>query len=390
MKEDPKYDRYLAELKNLATNKHLRDLKSLEKSPSGKVIWNGKEYLNLSSNDYLGLASDIDLYNSFLNEIKQESNLTKYGLAGMSSRLLTGNASPYEKLENLLSDLYNTESALVFNSGYHANIGIIPALSQKGDLIISDELIHASMIDGLRLSKAERKRFNHLDYDHLELILKEERANYDQVFIIAESLYSMNGDCTDLKKVVDLKNKYNAFLYLDEAHALGVRGIKGLGLAEEYNLISEIDLLVGTFGKAIASQGAFIVCKKSIKDFLVNKMRSLIFTTALPPICVSWTHFIMERISDYNEKRIHLNTISQKFKNALQSKPGVNLSNSHIIPLITGDNTSATQLAEKLQSQNFLAFPIRTPTVPENTARIRFSLTANLLWKDLLTLSTIL
>ena len=390
MKEDPKYDRYLAELKNLATNKHLRDLKSLEKSPSGKVIWNGKEYLNLSSNDYLGLASDIDLYNSFLNEIKQEPNLTKYGLAGMSSRLLTGNTSPYEKLENLLSDLYNTESALVFNSGYHANIGIIPALSQKGDLIISDELIHASMIDGLRLSKAERKRFNHLDYDHLELILKEERANYDQVFIIAESLYSMNGDCTDLKKVVDLKNKYNAFLYLDEAHALGVRGIKGLGLAEEYNLISEIDLLVGTFGKAIASQGAFIVCKKSIKDFLVNKMRSLIFTTALPPICVSWTHFIMERISDYNEKRIHLNNISQKFKNALQSKPGVNLSNSHIIPLITGDNTSATQLAEKLQSQNFLAFPIRTPTVPENTARLRFSLTANLLWKDLLTLSTTL
>lgn len=377
------FQSYQKELLRLEQNDHLRTLKRLDKSAGGQTIWEDKTYINLSSNDYLGLATDKKLHEEFYNAIDQDFEFSKHGLSAASSRLLTGNDHIYETLEKTLANLYNKDTALVFNSGYHANIGIIQALSSQSDLIISDELIHASMIDGIRLCKSEKLRFRHGDYDDLDQKLAAVRAQFDKVFIVAESIYSMDGDIANIARLVEVKNKYKAFLYLDEAHALGVRGRNGLGLAEEQGLIGQVEFLVGTFGKAIASQGAFLVCNSTIRSYLINKMRSLIFTTGLPPVSLSWTNFVMQQLPDFTSKREQLASIAQQFKSTFQSLKGVNKSESHIVPIIVGDNKTATKLAEKIADEGFLCFPIRTPTVPPGTARLRFSLTANHIWEDL-------
>ena len=380
---EEKIQRYLNELRLLKSNSHLRELKEVKQLGSSKVSWQGKEYLNLSSNDYLGLSTDKSLQQEFLEAVTKDFDLPLHGFGGSSSRLLTGNSPAYLALESLLTSLYRSEAALVFNSGYHANIGILPALAGPEDLIISDELIHASLIDGIRLCKSEKRRFAHLDYEGLEEILKKERAKFRQVFIVAESIYSMNGDSSDVGRLVEIKNRYNALLYLDEAHGVGVFGKKGLGLAEEKGCLEEIDLLIGTFGKALASQGAFLISKAVIQNFLINKMRSLIFTTALPSLSLSWTKFILERIPNLDYKRERLVQLSEQLRVSLKKYPGPANSNSQIIPLICGDNDSTQHLAHHLQSKGVLAFPIRTPTVPQGTARIRFSLTADMEFIDL-------
>ncbi|MDR0941123.1 MAG: aminotransferase class I/II-fold pyridoxal phosphate-dependent enzyme, partial [Bacteroidales bacterium] len=239
--------------------------------------------INLSSNDYLGLCNDGELYNRFLDENSTRS----YSFSAASSRLLTGNCAEYGELEHRLCQLFHREAALVFNSGYHANCGILPALAGKNDLIVADKLVHASIIDGIRLAHCDFERFRHADYAHLERILHEKHNTYEHIFIVSESIFSMDGDCADLKKLVELKQKYNCLLYIDEAHAFGVRGAQGLGLAEEQGVIADIDLLVATFGKAIASVGAFVVCNKILHSYLINHSRTLIFTTALPPINIA-------------------------------------------------------------------------------------------------------
>jgi len=325
--------------------------------------------LNLSSNDYLGLTKNDNLLNTFYNQVpKIDRKFTS-----SSSRLLTGNSLPYKRLETLMAKAFERESCLVFNSGYHANIGILPALTSKNDLIIADKLIHASLIDGIRLSQAEFKRFSHLDYEHLEQLLIAHRTDFDHVFIVCESIYSMDGDCSDIQKLVSLKKKYNAFLYVDEAHAIGVRGEKGLGLCEEQNCIADIDFIVGTFGKALASYGAYIICDDIIKQFLINTSRSMIFTTALPPINVAWTCFIFEQLVDFDALRQNLHHISKVFAESLNSE-----STTHIIPYILGENDNAVQCSQYMQDKGFYVLPIRHPTVPVGTARLRFSLTADI------------
>jgi len=187
------------------------------------------EMLNLSSNDYLSLKTNEELYEEFLDEI----SINNYHFTAASSRLLAGNSQEYIDLEELLQELYNRESALVFNSGYHANCGILPAIAGANDLIVADKLVHASIIDGLRLGQAKYERFRHLDYEHLERILEENKGACENIFIVTETIFSMDGDIADLPKLVEIKKKYGAFLYVDEAHALGVRGETGLGIAEE-------------------------------------------------------------------------------------------------------------------------------------------------------------
>jgi 8-amino-7-oxononanoate synthase len=325
--------------------------------------------INLSSNDYLGLMNDDALKQRFI----KENTLSKWKFSSSSSRLLTGNSDSYIRLETLIAKAFERESCLIFNSGYHANIGILPALCSKNDLIIADKLVHASLIDGIRLSQADFKRFTHLDYKQLEDILIVNRDKYEQVFIVCESIYSMDGDCSDLQKMVALKKKYNAYLYVDEAHAIGVRGNKGLGLSEEQNCIAEIDFIVGTFGKALASYGAYIVCDDVIKQYLVNTSRSMIFTTALPPINVAWTSFIFEQLSDFSALRQNLFTVSKALTETLDS-----LSTTHIIPYILGENETAVKYSQYMRDNNFYVLPIRHPTVPLGTARLRFSLTADI------------
>lgn len=367
------------ELQDLKAHSNLRHLPEI--IHDGRyVIVNGQRMLNLSSNDYLGLASDHRLKEEFLQNLTPNTFLP----SSSSSRLLTGNFSIYEELETELVKLFGTEAALVFNSGYHANTGILPAVCNNRTLILADKLVHASIIDGMRLSTAVCIRYRHNDYKQLECLLEKEHANHEKIIIATESIFSMDGDEADLKTLVRLKQKYNnILLYVDEAHAFGVRGKNGLGCAEEAGCIQHIDFLVGTFGKAAASTGAYIVCSRVIREYLVNRMRTLIFTTALPPLNITWTLFIVRKLPEMHERREHLKHISRILRETLQTKGYDCPSVSHIIPMVIGSSENAVLRAEKLQRHGFYALPVRPPTVPEGTSRIRFSLTAELMEEEI-------
>jgi 8-amino-7-oxononanoate synthase len=352
---------YQDELDKLSQTGNLRSLKQIDE----------KQFkLNLSTNDYMGIAK-LGL------SVPEEK-----GMGSGSSRLLTGNFIAYKNLEDELENQFGSPS-LFFNSGYHANIGILPALASKGDLILSDKLNHASIIDGIKLSDADYHRYKHLDYAHLERLLEKYRSNYKRVFIVSESIFSMDGDIADLLKLIKIKEKYECLLYIDEAHALGTRGEKGLGIAEEQNCLSQIDLLVGTFGKAMNSVGAYLICNTIIKDYLINKMRSLIFTTALPPISIAWNLQILKQSLGMNEERVHLQKLSNRFRTALQDLGIETGGDSNIVPIMIGDSEDCKQIAVQMQKLGYLVFPIRPPSVPPNTSRLRLSLSADMKWDDL-------
>lgn len=361
------------ELQDLYEKSNLRSLPGIVHDGQ-EVIVNGRRMLNLSSNDYLGLASDLDLRREFLESLTPETFVP----SSSSSRLLTGNFAVYEHLEQQLATAFGTEAALVFSSGYHANMGILPAVSNAQTLILADKLVHASLIDGIRLSPARCIRYRHNQYEQLERLLAAHHAEYERIIIVTESIFSMDGDEADLRELVRLKRLYpNVLLYVDEAHAFGVRGRNGLGCAEEQGCIGEIDFLVGTFGKALASAGAYLVCRKVIREYLVNKMRTFIFTTALPPVVIQWTSFLLARLPDFQERRDALRAISKELKEIVVSQGFECPSTSHIVPMIVGGSDAAVQKAEELQRKGFYVLPVRPPTVPEGTSRIRFSLTAS-------------
>lgn len=372
------------ELQELEAKSNLRKLPGILHE-GRDVIVNGQRMLNLSSNDYLGLANDIELRRDFLETLTPETFLP----TSSSSRLLTGNFTAWEQLEQQLATAFGTEAALVFNSGYHANTGILPAVSNARTLILADKLVHASLIDGIRLSAAKSIRYRHNQYDQLERLIEINHTEYERIIIVTESIFSMDGDEADLRELVRLKKKYaNVWLYVDEAHAFGIRGDKGLGCAEEQECISDIDFLVGTFGKALASAGAYIVCRKVIREYLVNKMRTFIFTTALPPVIIQWTSFVFTRLPNFRQRREKLQLVSSKLKEVLEHKGYVCPSSSHIIPMITGESSIAVRKAEELQRKGFYALPVRPPTVPEGTSRIRFSLTAEISEEEIVRLTT--
>lgn len=370
-------ERYTRKLESIREAGNYRILRDIEHN--GFLIHaDGREMLNLSSNDYLGLSTNPRL----IEEFRSETDVMALSYSAASSRLLSGNHQYYPLLENDLAGLYEKEAALVFNSGYHANIGILPALSGKRDLIIADKLVHASIIDGLRLSDAQMVRYRHLDYEHLQSILTQHREEYENVFIVTESVFSMDGDVADLQQLCEIKKEFDAFLYVDEAHAIGVRGTNGLGCCEEQACIEDIDFIVGTFGKAFASMGAFVVCEELFRDYLVNTQRSLIFTTALPPVNVAWTRFILNRMPDFYDLRIKLADVSERLRDVLNRKGFETKGDSHIVPMICGSNENSMEMAGMLQDNGFFALPVRYPTVPKNEARIRFSLNASIPMED--------
>ena len=339
------------------------------------IIEEGHRLLNLSSNDYLGLAADEALRNQFMETVREEDFL----FSSSSSRLLTGNFEIYCKVEQLLAALYHAESALVFSSGYHMNTGILPAVTDSRTLILADKLVHASLIDGIRLSAARSIRFRHQDYEQLESLISKNQDAYERIIVVTESIFSMDGDTADLTRLVALKKAYpKVWLYVDEAHAFGVRGANGLGLAEEQDCMEAIDFLCGTFGKALASVGAYVVCRKELREYLVNKMRTFIFTTALPPLNMAWTFFLLERLSCWKQRRAHLASLSVRLKNEMMAKGISCISSSHIVPYLIGTSSRAVIKAAELRRKGFYVLPVRPPTVPEGTSRLRFSLRADL------------
>ena len=373
MKEDV-YAPFADELRRLDATGSLRVLP--EGAQEGKWITDsGHRMLNLSSNDYLGLAGDTALRDEFLNQTPPEA----MRFSASSSRLLTGNFAEHRRLEQLLASLYGAEAAIVFSSGYHMNAGILPALADRRTLILADKLVHASLIDSLRLSAAKCLRFRHQDYDQLRALMERHHAAFDRTIIVTESVFSMDGDVARLQELVDMKHHFpGTLLYVDEAHAVGVRGRRGLGLAEEQACLDGVDILCGTFGKALASVGAFTVCRRVVRDYLVNRMRPLIFTTALPPVNMAWTRFVVERLTEFADRRERLAALSARLREAFARRGQAMPSESHIVPLVVGESSDAVRTAVRMQRLGFYVLPIRPPTVPEGTSRLRFSLTAAL------------
>lgn len=365
------YEKFYNELNELDSAFCNRKISSFIKQDK-HIIIDGKKYLNLSSNDYLGLAENKDLVNEFLKQ-------GPYSFGSASSRLLTGSSPIYNELESYLADIYEKDKALLFNSGYHANVGIVSSLADKGDVIFSDKLNHASIIDGMKLSGADYYRYKHLDYEHLESLLQKHRNNHQTALIISESIFSMDGDSADLNKLVELKKKYNAILIIDEAHAFGVYGDRALGLCEVQDCISDIDLVIATFGKAIASVGAFCCGKGVLIDYLINKARSFIFSTALPEASVAFSLFMLKNVlPTTNNLRNHLLATSNRLKESISETGLKVLGDFHIIPIIIGENDKTVRVSNFLRDRNYYVLPIRHPTVAKGSARIRLSMRADI------------
>lgn len=370
------FERYNKELQELKDNFCNRKLISLKKS--GKYIFeDNKKYLNLSSNDYLGIAEDRKILKNFLK-------IADFSMGSASSRLLTGGSYVYAKLECLLAALYRKDKALIFNSGYHANTGIMSALLSKRDVVFCDKLNHASILDGIKLSEAKMFRYKHLDYEHLEELLQKNRNEYDTAIIVTESLFSMDGDIADLNKLVEIKKKYNAILVVDEAHAFGVYGNRGLGLAEVQGCIDEIDILIATFGKAIGSMGAFCTGHDVLINYLINKCRPLIFSTAIPEINIAFSYYVItEVIPNLRNERQELLKTSDKLREKLFSLGLKTMGSSHIVPVILGENKIAVDASKELINNGYYLLPIRHPTVAQNTARVRISLRADISYGEI-------
>ncbi len=341
--------------------------------PSGREA----DRIDLLSNDYMGLASHSELFSKEFSELLAEGN-SSFSFSSSASRLLSREQFWHLKLENLLAKEYD-KPALIFNSGYHANVGALSALSNlNSTLFLSDKLIHASAIDGLRLGKSEVKRFNHNDINKVRQLLEKFSDIYERIIVVTEGIFSMDGDTAPLKELVNLKKQFpNLMIYLDEAHSFGVLGKRGLGLAEESGVIEDVDFIIGTFGKAAASTGAFITCNEIWKDFFINSSRSFIFSTALPPINCAWTILMVQKLLIMGNERQILQKKSEYFRSSLDRLlNSSNPSRSQIIPYHVGDANKAVKLAEDLRKEGFDVLPIRRPTVPPGSERLRFSLSA--------------
>ena len=364
---------YNKKLEELNSNAQKRRLFPAAVLPGGYAGSNGKSYINFSSNDYLGVAGDVDLKREFFSLCADELP----GLGSTGSRLLGGDSLEVEALECGLADFYGKE-ALSFNSGYHANTGILPALTTRDSIILADNLEHASIIDGLKLCDGEFKRYRHLDYEQLEGMLAQAYKDGRQAFIVSESVFSMDGDEADIRKLVELKKRYSAVLVIDEAHSVGAMGPAGRGVCAALGVLDDVDVMIGTFGKAFGSMGAFAITNKVIKEMLINRMRSFIFSTALPPVNARWTRFVLEKMPDFEERRKKLKRLSDAVRNVVTESGYQSLGDSHIVPLIVGDNGETLKLSGKLFESGILCGAVRPPTVPKGSARLRFSMNAAL------------
>lgn len=374
---------YEDELERLKENNSYRQIPEITEKEGKYVILDGKKLLNLSSNDYLNLSGNEDLAKEFMNNFSESP---QFQFSSASARLLSGTTSVYRDLEKVLAELFHKDSALIFNTGYQCNLGVISTLMGKGDIVFSDKLNHASIIDGMKLAEADFRRYKHLDYNHLEELLKKYRKNYDKALIVSESVFSMDGDTADIRKLAELKNKYNALLMIDEAHAFCSIDDKCAGVSDGL----DVDIVTATFGKALGSFGAFVVSNKTIINFLINKARSFIFSTSIPPINIAWTKWLLTKKKDYiikqKQKLGRLVVGTHKY---LKSQDIETTSDSQIIPVIIGEDDKAVKVAEQLRNMGYFVLPIRPPTVPPNTSRLRLSLTADMEFDDIRTLVNI-
>lgn len=330
--------------------------------------------IDFSSNDYLGYASSAVLFDAthtYLNE----KNIKKNGATG--SRLISGNHNLYTEAEHLLADFHQSESALIFNSGYDANIGFFSSVPQKGDVMIYDEYIHASIRDGIRLGNAKAYKYRHNDLEHLQKLITAHKNDNGEVYIVTESVFSMDGDSPDLKALVELSKKYNCNLVIDEAHALGVFGNRGQGLVQSLNLHEKVFARIMTFGKGLGCHGAAVLGSVQLREYLVNFVRSFIYTTGLPPhslAAILTAYRLLEKDADTREALQANIAFFKAEAKKLNIATHFILSNSAIHCVVIPGNESVKQVSATMQEQDFSVKAILSPTVPAGQERLRFCL----------------
>ena len=356
------------ELTKLKKKSLFRCLKVTEPLAKGKLRYKNRELLNLCSNNYLGLSEELSFFSlPFPKGIP---------IGSTASRLITGNHPSFKELETTMATLMGTESCLIATCGYMANLGVISSLVGRKAAVFSDRFNHASIVDGIQLSGARHFRFHHNDPEHLAFLLEKQKG-IPKKLIITESLFSMDGDLALLKQYVNLKEKYQTMLMVDEAHSCGIYGKKGAGLVNELNLGESVDILMGTFGKAYGSFGAFIAGSRNLIRFLINKAKSFIYSTGLPPAVNDLNLKSVNLSMQAEERRAKLFSNATFFRDGLK-KIGCNIGSttSHIIPLILGDEQKVLNFSQDLWDRGIAAIAIRPPTVPKGTARIRFSISS--------------
>lgn len=346
---------------------------------TNRITLNGKEnVVNLSSNNYLGLANHP--------RVKQASidATNKYGAGAGAVRTIVGNYDLLNKLEDLLAEFKHEEAVMCFQSGLNCNIGTIQAIVAKGDLIISDELNHASIIDGVRLSRADKAIFRHADTDHLEEILKEKRKDYRNVLIITDGVFSMDGDLAPLPKIVELAEQYDAMTYVDDAHGSGVLGRSGRGTVDHFNLHGRVDFIIGTLSKAIGVVGGYVASKKETKEWLSHRARPLLFSTALPPAATGATIESVKMLMESEEYTDKLWSNARYFKEKL-NKLGFDTGHSEtpITPVIIGNEAKTMEFSKALLEKGVFVSGIVFPTVPMGTGRLRVMISASHTLEDL-------
>ncbi len=368
------------ELKDIQYRGLKRKLRLMVGSQGAEIVMEGKKCLNFCSNNYLGLANDPRLMEAAYGTMKEE------GFGAGASRLVCGNMSAHQKLEQKIAEFKQSEAAILFNTGYMANVGVISSLFNRSDWIFSDKLNHASIVDGIKLCEANFRRYPHNDMEGLERILKSTPAKGKRC-IITDTVFSMDGDVARLPEIVKLAKQYNCLLMIDEAHGVGVMGKNGRGVAEHFDVEKDIDIQIGTLSKALGSLGAYCVGSKKLIDYLTNTARSFIYTTALPPAVASASAEAIRIIQDEPSLMKNLWDNTHYVKSRLQEM-GFDTMNSQtpIIPILIKDNERAVQFSDKLLSQGIFVSAIRPPTVPVDTARLRLTIMASHSRKNLDTL----
>ena len=358
------------ELQRLKREGLYRTLRQVEGEQGPTIILDGQEVLNLSSNNYLGLAN-----HPALREAAKEA-LDRYGCGSGASRSISGNMTLHLELEDKIAALKGTEAALVFNSGYQANIGILSSLVGEGDVIFSDALNHASIIDGCRLSRAKIVVYPHCDLEQLEAGLKKGPARARKL-IVTETLFSMDGDEAPLAEIVDLAERYGAMVMVDEAHATGVLGPNGAGVVAKLGLGERVQVQMGTLGKALGAFGAYVAGSQALRELLINRSRSFIFSTSLPPAVMAMALAAMDLLYKEPQRRLALWHNCRGMREGLK-KLGFNLgeSQSQIQPLVIGEVQKCMAFSEQLLQKGVFAQGIRPPSVPQGTSRLRITLMA--------------
>ena len=348
-----------------------RKIPVLESANDAEVIIDGKPVINLCSNNYLGFATHPRLKKAAIEAIE------KYGVGAGAVKTIAGNLNLHEELEEALAVFKKEEAVMLFQSGFNCNAGVIQAITQAGDLIISDELNHASIIDGVRLSRADKAVFKHSDMNDLERVLIEKRSKYNQVLIITDGVFSMDGDLAKLPEIVELAEKYQCLTYVDDAHGSGVLGENGRGTVDHFHLHGRIDFTIGTLSKAFGVIGGYVAGKKVMKEWLAHRARPLLFSTYLPPAVVAPLIEAVKMLSESDEYTKACWDNANYFK-AKMKDAGFNIGHSEtpITPVFIGDEAKTVLFSKTLLSEGVYVSPIIFPTVPKGLGRVRVIVSA--------------